>query len=233
MGLLDDALEVAEKGVATLPHFSPGFAALGWVRAQRGQWGEAGAAFEKALAIDNENLAALKGMAKVQLRNGRREDALKLLQRAAALRPADTGLQKLLAQLEPSAGPSPASLPPAAPLKAQPIATATIAEIYLRQGYLERAAKVYRDILQAEPHNAAIRQKLDAVNRQIELREADGQEPKGEPAAFAPLAAGEKAFAAETRQVFAPAVEKKDGENRVVLELQRWLEAVRKRRDDV
>ena len=67
MGMLDDALEIASKGVRSLPSHAPGFTALGRIQAQRGARGEAVAAFEKAVELDRENLAALKGLASLKL----------------------------------------------------------------------------------------------------------------------------------------------------------------------
>ena len=72
MGLLEDALEVVEKGVKALPRFSPGYVMLGRLRLACGALEEAAAAFETALSMDEENLAASKGLAQVLIRLGKR-----------------------------------------------------------------------------------------------------------------------------------------------------------------
>ncbi|MFA4910348.1 MAG: hypothetical protein WC649_04825, partial [Desulfobacteria bacterium] len=47
------------------------------------------------------------------------------------------------------------------------ISTSTIAEIYIKQGHLKRALEIYRDILAADPENAAIQNKKGALMEKI------------------------------------------------------------------
>ena len=49
--------------------------------------------------------------------------------------------------------------PPAAPA-AEPIATATLGELYLRQGHLGEAERIFREVLRREPDNAAAQEGL-------------------------------------------------------------------------
>src|SRR5690606_1683688 len=105
--------------------------------------------------------------------------ALDLLRKAAVLAPLDGAIKAQIEELtaqESSAQPlrqesSPVSEP--APVenpeqkRAEPITTATIAEIYIRQGFLRRALKVYRDLLRADPRNEVVRQKLLALKERI------------------------------------------------------------------
>lgn len=181
MGMLDDALEIALKGVQTHPTFAPGHTALGRIQVQQGARDEAVAAFEKAIELDDRNLAALKGLVSLRLQSGDKEQARLLLMRVAAIKPDDEGVQKTLKRLAgtPSAPPSPAGerpqikSPPVqtsnpSPQKAgAPISTPTIAEIYIKQGFPKRALKVYRDLLEADPHNEMIRQKLIALKKSL------------------------------------------------------------------
>jgi pentatricopeptide repeat protein len=53
-----------------------------------------------------------------------------------------------------------------------PFQTDTLAEIYVKQGRLDKALAVYRDILKREPENASIRAKFDA------LRKETGTDPR-------------------------------------------------------
>jgi tetratricopeptide (TPR) repeat protein len=181
VGLLDDALEVAQKGTTVLPGFGPGYTAMGRILAQQGKLEEAALAFEKALSLDQDSLAALKGLAKVRIKLGEKSHARRLLLRAAALEPADDTVRQWLDRLGPElVQPPPSSAQPELekePLPPpqretgvadnDPISTATIAEIYVRQGFLKRAAKIYRDLLQVNPHNEGIREKLVALKRRI------------------------------------------------------------------
>ncbi len=46
--------------------------------------------------------------------------------------------------------------------------TDTLAEIYIRQGHLDRALFVYQEILAREPENTAVQEKVDALKKQLE-----------------------------------------------------------------
>ena len=45
--------------------------------------------------------------------------------------------------------------------------TATMAELYLRQGYLRKAAQIYRHLLQQEPGREDLNRRLQAIQEQI------------------------------------------------------------------
>lgn len=233
MGLLDEALEVATRGVQALPSFSPGYTTLGRIQVQLGNLDAAAGAFERALLIEPENLIALKGLARARMQQGDRAQALKLVRRAVALKPDDAVAQKMLAALgTPAAAPSVAtpSLPVEPP--ADPISTPTIAEIYIRQGFLGRAMKVYRDLLQADPHNDEIRRKLVELKQRIEaLKAAPAPAAPAEPAMIMLEDALAPAAEAETEtETAAPGAETTAPQLAV---LTRWLDAISRRRADV
>jgi tetratricopeptide (TPR) repeat protein len=234
MGLLDEALDVATKGVKALPSFSPGYAILGRIQIQLGNVAAAAAAFERALLIDPENLMSLKGLARVRMQQGGQVEALRLVRRAVALKPDDNVAKKMLAALVSS----PATPDVATPLRpvaaahshADPISTPTIAEIYIRQGFFGRAMKVYRDLLQADPHNEEIRQKLVELKLRIETQ-------KSAPAATAPavlatamvevpVPAGDTAASSETGPGGT-----ETAQQLAILTL--WLDSISRRRADV
>jgi tetratricopeptide (TPR) repeat protein len=143
MGMLEDALEVAKNGVAALPRYSPGLVHLGRVQFEMGDLDGALASLETAHALDGGSLSALRGLARVLLAKGDKVRARQLLEKGATLHPGDAGLRKMLAALPAPRG---AAGTPGGRGEA-PIATPTIAEIYLKQGLPERALQVYRDLL--------------------------------------------------------------------------------------
>lgn len=96
LGMLDDALEIAQKGTRKLAAFSPGFVALGRIQAQQGDLAAAANSFEKALAIEKDSLAALKGLARTRHRQGHLDKAKDLLLRAQILNPQDPVVLKML-----------------------------------------------------------------------------------------------------------------------------------------
>lgn len=184
MGMLDDALEIALKGVQTHPTFAPGYTALGRIQVQQGARDKAASAFEKAVELDEQNLAALKGLASLRLQNGDNEQARVLLLRVADLKPDDEGVQNTLKRLTAnssvpiSAGKTPPvqNSNPSPPKTGAPISTPTIAEIYIKQGFPKRALKVYRDLLEADPHNEVIRQKLIALKKRLAAEQSAPRE---------------------------------------------------------
>jgi len=187
LGMLDDALEIAEKGAGRLPGFSPGLTALGRVLAQRGELTEAAQAFERALAIEKDNGLALKGLARVRYRQGQLNAARELLQQVLDQNADDPIARKMLDSLGASAPVSDsAAAAPVVPVPrtatqpepkvtpqdksagaSTPIPTETVGDLYRKQGLLGDAAAVYRSLLRENPHNEGVRQKLVALKQQM------------------------------------------------------------------
>jgi len=182
-GRFDEALVVANRGIMENPSLPAGYVALGRLRYQQGATDQAADEFEKALILDNNNLAALKGLAKVRLQQKDREAARPLLRRILDIDPRNSAAAKLIFLIEQQRPVTDELLSDIALGKtsdsdqtngeaeegaAAPIATVTIAEIYIRQGLPEKALKVYRDLLRVNPHDEQLRQKLIGLNQQLE-----------------------------------------------------------------
>ena len=198
MDMLDEAVAVAQQGIMDNPAFAAGYVALGKAFVAQGLEEQAISEFEKSLILDNRHLQALKELAKLKMARQDSAAARELLERAGAVKGNDPEVLKLLAAVEkppsaPAAPPTAPSLTPPVPATVpslvidealesaaevsgagkavEPIATATLAEIYIRQGLPQKALKVFRDLLKVEPHNDQLRQKLILLKQQI-----DGQE---------------------------------------------------------
>ncbi len=218
VGRLDEALDVARKGIEGLPWFSPGHVVLGQILMARGENSEALGCFNKALTLDGESIAAFKGLAAIYSQKGQPDIARQVLERAEQIHPDNSSIQHMLNQLSSTikADPEPESVVPRTddvqPADA-PIATTTIAELFVKQGLLTQACQVYRDILQADPDNAQARVKL------VELEGRLSDDSQVEEAAEQESLA---AIAAET-----------ETESEPLATLQRWLTAIRLRREHV
>lgn len=57
-----------------------------------------------------------------------------------------------------------------------PLATATIAELYVEQGFMKKALKIYRDLLDANPGSEDLRQRMVALKHRIDEDEAHARE---------------------------------------------------------
>lgn len=230
IGLLDDALEAARRGTDMLPNFSPGFATLGRILGQMGRIDEAMSAFARALSIDRQSQSALTGLARLHLARGERDTARRILQQAAEFHPDDDMVENMLVALdlprpwaiesagavaeEPPAVRVEAEEPMSEPAGGEPIPTATLAEIYVKQGLIDKAARVYQEILRIEPDNAA------AARRLAELRGETPQAPIPDVAA--------------ARDPEVVAIPPRPQEPRTPLEvLEGWLQAIQIRRAHV
>jgi len=247
MGLIDDAYEIALKGVDALPHFSPGYITLGRIEAQKGLMEQSIASFNKALSIEPENIEALRGLARVSMLHGNNEVAYEALNKAHVIDPDDTTTNKMMASLgvkkidhsgaikqPPMPSAESAGRTEEKPAKGiEPISTATIAEIYIKQGFLRRALKVYRDILRTHPQNEDIRQKLVVLKQRI-IEEEGGS--LHETVSSLPSTENDNSvkedMAPEVSSV-ATGVSENSHDNEILTKLNGWLESVQRRKPNV
>lgn len=182
-GLLDDALETALKGTWELPDYAPGFVAVARIYAHRKVQQKAVSAFQKAIDIDPSCLDAYKGMARLYHEHGDVDAASNLLTKAFFLFPGESSLKQMLESLAPATT-APPSAPVAPPAQGQgdmePITTATIAEIYIKQGLYDKALEVYRE-LYAETQDSAVAKKIAEIEAM-----AQGSVSQAAPAVSAP-----------------------------------------------
>jgi tetratricopeptide (TPR) repeat protein len=137
---------------------------MGRVLGQMGRLDESMSAYARAISIDRQSQAALVGLSRLHLVRGERDQARKILQQAKEFHPDDEKISDMLVALDlprPWAdikqaskahkqGPSHES---ASGEPGKPIATATLAEIYVKQGLLDKALDVYQGILVQSPEN--------------------------------------------------------------------------------
>jgi tetratricopeptide (TPR) repeat protein len=245
IGLLDDALEAARLGTKMLPHFSPGFSTMGRILGQMGRIDEAMSAYARALSIDRQSQSALVGLARLHLIRGQRDLARNILQQAEGFHPDDEKIADMLVALDlprpwkdikqssqAQEPPPKKEVLPSEP--AEPIPTATLAEIYAQQGLLDKAVRVYEDILQQNPENAKARERL------LQLQESLG----GKPVLLTAATADEPATLVVTQQAAAeedllettptsPPLQGAIEDQPPLAVLQRWLTAIKQGRANV
>ncbi|WP_081425065.1 tetratricopeptide repeat protein [Syntrophotalea carbinolica] len=219
LGMLEEALSVARQGIEALPFFGPGYVVLGRAQMQYGELDNAERSFQKALDIDPQSVAALKNMAKLYVFRGEREQACGLLARAVDSTPEDPVLANLHKSLLTAANaPEPVSATASCSDTSEhtaPFATATVADLYVRQGHLEQARDIYRQLLQAQPDDVSLEQRLTHVETLL------AEQPVPESA----IESAAPDFVDESFHV--------DSRSDVVALLHRWLQAIQVRREHV
>jgi tetratricopeptide (TPR) repeat protein len=177
MGLFNDAREIVTKGLDVHPDFGPAYVVLARIECQLENIEASCIAFERALALDPDSLAALVGYARVKLLLHHDASARELLLHARSLSPADPVINKMLLGLtvQPETEDEVASVPPvvesgsAKAINLTALASTTLADLYLAQGLTEKALGLYHQLLSRNPDNLELRRKI----REIEGRTED------------------------------------------------------------
>ena len=278
LGLLDDALAIAERGNKRHPEFVSGCLALGRAYLDKGM-NEQGLAFlEKVVRSTPENLVAQKLLSQLYIGRGEIQAAENALDIILSLNPDDLESKVVkesltrarqeeeesirrasqvargaaaLQQPEPAADDSELIIedaelleelsdedlvgeveasdsdfawvageeePPVASHGKDPLTTGTLAELYASQGFVDKAMGIYRELLESNPHNDEVRQRL----RQLEtLAAEDGAGPPVTDEAAVPdaRAAAGVAILPATESESLPSGQGKD----VVAILEGWL----------
>ncbi|NOY14025.1 MAG: tetratricopeptide repeat protein [Deltaproteobacteria bacterium] len=166
MGMLDDARQVIERGLEDHSDFSPAHIVLGRILFQQGDYSGSEASFQRALHWDAESLAALVGYARLNIVLGREEKARALLLDARQLSPADPVINKLLLSLPEKTPDVCVTEPEKVTVSADkaetvlPLASSTLADLYLKQGLSQQALEIYRQLLLDDPDNFLLRRKI-------------------------------------------------------------------------
>ncbi len=173
MGLFQDARDIAIKGLEQHPDFGPAYVVLARVECQLEHYEASCAAFEQALVLDPDSLAALVGYARVKLLFHRADEARDLLLQARSLSPADPVINKMLlglsavSEVEEVPAPVVEHVPPA-PNNLTALASTTLADLYLAQGLADKALLLYRQLLSKNPDNLELRRKIRELEGRAE-----------------------------------------------------------------
>ncbi len=186
MGMFDDARQIISRGLDLHPDVSPAYIVLARILCQLEDFSGSVVAFEQALELDQENLAALVGYARVQILLGDEEAARKLLLRARALSSADPVINKLLLSLpqinagdeEPS-DPQPEQSGEVEENSVQ-LVSATLAELYLVQGLTAKALDLFKRLSSQNLDDLTLRRKVKELEAQLEEENQRGTETSNE-----------------------------------------------------
>ncbi len=165
----EEAIGICRTGVERFPDFLPGRLLLGRCCLEAGRISESRTQLEIVAGTVEACSSVYKVLSRVYLEERQVEKAMEALQKALFLTwggPGVPGAEREKAVSAPQRGDvkqHPFLAEKAAKAPAQPIRTDTLADIYLRQGHIEKALSVLEEILERDPANAAARRKYDAV----------------------------------------------------------------------
>jgi len=165
-GSLDEAYSVCSKGLEKNPDYSNGHLVLGRIYQGQTKLDNAVFEFKKVLEFDPENLMAHSLLGSLFMQKSDFKAAIDEYQAILTLTPDDDETQKLLkvaiekaanvSQTEPSIKESAVEKESIS----ASMASITMAELYLKQGHLDKAIETYDELLKKEPNNSNVKQKL-------------------------------------------------------------------------
>ncbi len=174
MGKTEEAIEIARKGVSHYPHYVGGKMALARAYFENGEGENARTLLEGILHTAPDNLLANRILAEIYQQEGQGPKAIPLLKRLLTLEPGDSYVSSMLAEIETMETPTDELPPLEAPIERESVSveeplpqakiqTVTMAEMYLKQGHLEEALGVYKDLLDQDPDNETLKNRAQKI----------------------------------------------------------------------
>ncbi len=186
---LGKAIEACLWGLEERPDFLLGHLLLGRCYLEAGRNEEAKRELERVVSAIEQCLPAYTLLGQAYLKEGSVDQALEFLRRTVNLFPGDEGLRLKAAALERGGRARPCTQP--AGSDEQPLQerieetsakavmyTDTLAEIYIKQGHLNKALSIYGEILFKDPRNAEVRKKVEALKKKVS-RDQERRSRKG------------------------------------------------------
>lgn len=152
-GMYTEAIETCTSGLRLHPHDLRSRVILGFSCLRNGDLDRAETELLKAKKMLEINAVIYEALAELYERKGLTENAAFFRKRYQALHSEEDS--------------EPAKSPTAPPPEQEEVATVTMAELYLQQGHLEKAATVYRKILETAPETPGIEERLAELQKKI------------------------------------------------------------------
>jgi pentatricopeptide repeat protein len=166
LGRLVESEKVCKEGLQRHPHYHSARVLLGRTLLEMDRLEESSTEFRAVLEAEPQNLLAGRLLAGIYRNQGRWSEALETFRKLQTFYPDDAEVRAQVYQLERGPdedSPSPAPQSPPASEGQDALATNTLAEIYFRQGLVDRAVAVYENMLRADPDNRAVRRRITEI----------------------------------------------------------------------
>ena len=237
LNLLDDALHIARQGVKKYPLFAAGQRAMAMVCEAKGLTEERREALEALVAVLPDDINAQKELAKLYVACGDQKAAFVAYQVALEFHPDDTECAEALRSLkqtfdagviieltdediwieEKAEQTSASSVFPE--YDPDPLSTVTLAELYVKQGFVPKALEIYRSLRDADPLNPQITSRI----AELESMEVLSETPE---AVNADIIAEPVLSAQEVSET--PVLPARGQADEAVLTLEGWLNNIRR-----
>lgn len=233
MGMFEDARQIISKGLELHSDFSPAHIVMARIHCQQDDYDASESEFEFALKLDPDSLAGLVGYARLKILLGQDDRARDLLLRARELSPADPVINKLLLSLPEPSAEQPAEQDSKA---TTPLASATLAELYLKQGMTDEALNVYKGLSAQAPDDLALRRKIKEIENGL-VHEPEMDQAEDEPSVETDRQTDDIGLDrlpdADMERTDDLNRSQSSFEERVIDALNQWLEIIQQRRDHV
>jgi tetratricopeptide (TPR) repeat protein len=191
-GMLDEAIETCLKGLQVHPTYMSAHMILGRAYLEKERFEEAATEFTKVAGADVNNIMAHSLLGQTYVKQGKYTNGIEEYQKVLTLNPDDTTAQQMLKQAleqakhngpaprpEETAPPTVAAASAGAPAGAVPDTKKELsqAEAFTKQGDVDNAIKIYHLILEADPENLVVRQRL----KDLELRKVQASTERKAP----------------------------------------------------
>lgn len=214
-GRCEEALTLLEEGLAAHPRAVGGLVTLARTLSAAGRAERAAAVASRILEQDPDNLVALEMLGEDERRRGDTIAAIAHYERLAQLEPDDRHWHAVLAGLrqQREAGTNESGDPDTG------LATLTLVDLYLAQGYRQKAEAMLRRLVEARPDDPGLRARLG---------ELAGEGPAAVGAGSPAAAAAPPALPGAKRPPAGPGVADRRDESREQFAL--WIERLRAER---
>ncbi|MGD8978582.1 MAG: hypothetical protein PVH23_00740 [candidate division WOR-3 bacterium] len=172
--MIDEALDVLNKGFEFHPEYPVAYLIQGKCFQDKRSYIQARDAFEKTIALDPQNIVALRMLAKtceILKDEGGQIDAYKSI---VAIDPLDANAKERLSMLE-------------ALQRKEPMYTVAMAEEYEKQGNHEEALRIYEHLLYTDPSDLTLNQKVSELKKAISAQKKKTEETKIEDMKVEPV----------------------------------------------
>ncbi|MGB7055397.1 MAG: tetratricopeptide repeat protein, partial [bacterium] len=172
--MIDEALDVLNKGFEFHPQYPVAYLILGKCYYDKRSYAQSRDAFEKTIALDPQNIVALRMLAKTCEILKDERGQINTYKSIIAIDPLDTNAKEKLSMLE-------------ALQRKEPMYTVAMAEEYEKQGNHEEALKIYEHLLYTDPSDLILNQKVAELKKILKEEKRKLEEEKIEDMQVEPV----------------------------------------------